>query len=240
MLNGKIGVWTHNAFRCYGHLHDLKNLGFDYIAVKITDGASAFSPVTCRGLCLLAGRAALPVAAWSYVYPENILETIAAIKDNLPAGCTDLILDCEAEWENKPAALAHELCHGIAEATGHTVSLYLSSFCNPTAHPLPYEAFLSHCQGFMPQVYQEGTTPLSAPVERLQNESTAMAKHALGGQLIPTINVPELVPRVRGYQGFNVWLADGVQLEPGQIRAAGDDMGVIGYQSAWMAALTAK
>ncbi len=239
-LENKVGIWTHNTFKCYGHLHDIKNLGFDYLAVKITDGARAFCPGQRQGLSVLAARVPLEICAWAYVYPDNIPETITAIKANLPESCTDLILDCEVEWENKPPELAHELCSGIAEATDHKVSLHLSSFCNPSEHPLPYEAFLAHCESLMPQVYVEGQTPLSAPVARLKNESVPMAAHSLGKQLIPTINVPELVPYARGHCGFNVWLWDGVQLGPGQTRAAGDDMGVIGYEHLWAAALIAK
>ena len=245
-LAGKRGLWIHETAKAIGHLHEIQALGFDYLCVKIADGERPYFPAEAKQLCADADTINLPVVAWAYVYPKNIINTIATISANIPKGCQHLVLDAEAEWESPDGDtynkenLASLLCHGIASSTNHAVQLWLSSFVNPSAHNLPYAAFLAHCSGFMPQAYAEGNTPLSTVIARLKSESLPMAQKSLGKSLIPTINTPELVPLISGIaptHGFNVWLYDGVQLAPGVPRPAGDDMGVAGYEKQWQKVL---
>lgn len=242
-LLGKIGVWIHRTDKALGHLHEIQRL-FDYVAVKISDGDSAYYPAARKQFCADAATIGLPVIAWSYVYPKDIPATIQAIVANLPANCRDLVIDAEVDWEKvgNAAALADQLCHGIALATNHRVNLHLSSLYTPKLHPaFPYEAFLSHCQAWMPQSYVEGSTLTSLVAQRTDDQAKPLAAKTLGKMIIPTVNTPGILAALarRGYRSQNVWLYDGVWLPAGKVRKEGEDMGVADYEAQWAPALVA-
>ena len=242
-LIGRIGLWLHVTAKAQGRLHEIQRL-FDYVIVKISDGAHAYSPDDRKALCAAAASIGLPVVAWAYVYPHDIPGTIQTLVDNLPEGCQDLILDAEVEWETvgNAAALADALCHGFAEATNHRINLHLSGLYTPQMHPaFPYAAFLAHCQSFMPQSYAEGATPVSLVAQRTDDQCRPLAARSLGKLIVPTVNTPGMLTALtrRGYRSQSVWLWDGVVLPPDQTRAEGEDMGVDGYQGAWQPALAA-
>lgn len=243
-LIGKIGLWLHVTAKALGRLHEIQNMGFDYVIVKISDGPRAYFPAARKKLCADAATIKLGVVAWAYVYPTNIAATITTIVANLPTSCTDLVLDAELEWEQagNAAALADQLCHGIAEATGHKVALHLSGLYAPDLHPkFPYAAFLAHCVSFMPQSYAEGSTPVSLVAQRTDDQAKPLAAKALGKCIIPTTNTPGMMTALtrRGYRSQNVWLWDGVWLPAGKSRPEGEDMGVMDYTADWTPALAA-
>src|SRR5579862_6867941 len=155
---GQVGLWVHQAETALNHLHDIYNLGFSYILPKMwEDGQLYGDPAAFRQLCADAAGINLAVVPWGYSRPVEIEAQIQIVADHLPANSAGIVLDAEIEWENPGVEpLAHQLGHGIAQATGHRAPLHLSSFYAPQLHPqFPYAAFLAHCESFMPQSYIE-------------------------------------------------------------------------------------
>src|SRR5579863_7048392 len=245
VLDTRLGLWTDDNQSALGHLHDIQALGFEWLAVRAVYHPSLgpplqtqpFQPDAVQQLVKDAATISFPIIAWAYLYPDNIDEQIQVIRQSLPAGCTDLLLDAESEWEQvaDPQTrddTAQALAHGLAEATGHTVALHLSSFYAPDLHPdFPFTAFLAHCQSFMPQSYVVGGTPADLVLQRTLQQSLPLAAATLGKQVIPTVNVPEMLGLVNRpeFGAANVWLWD----------TAGGDLGVQDSQAAWSAAIAA-
>ncbi len=234
-LAEKFGIWTNVTDAVLGHLHEIQGLGFDYLVVRVVhrEGTSTVphSPAAFERILTDAATIGLKVIGWAYVFPDNIQAQINGIAAALPAGIDHLILDAEVEWEHKSADDAHALMHGLALATGHRVSFHLSGFCNPIDHPIPLEAFLSHCQSFMPQAYHIGSTPTSKVMDRVRTQCKGPAANSLGKQLIPTINAPEMLPLMkdRDFAGVNVWLWHDDPLPPQPV----DDKGVQNREALW-------
>jgi len=237
-LSNQLGLWCQDTTSVVGHLNDIQVLGFDYLVVRIVyhpHGASgatvAYEPSTLKKLIANAATMdqPLPIYAWAYVYPTNIAGQISGIAAAMPANCENLILDAEVEWESLAggAALAGQLAHGIAEAIDHRADLHLSSFCNPSDHPLPYTAFLAHCQSFMPQAYKIGATSAQTVLGRTLAQAVPVGQQSLGNLIIPTVNVPSMLDLVNRhpdtFSGSNVWLYDG----------SGGDVGVSGNEDQW-------
>ena len=229
---GQIGLWIHRAETALGHLHEISKLGFTYTLPKMwEDGQFYGDPAAFRQLASDAAGANLAVVPWGYCRPVEIEAQIQVVADNLPANAAGIVIDAEIEWEKAGVELvAHQLAHGIAQATGHRAPLHLSSFYAPNLHPqFPYAAFLMHCQSFMPQSYIEGGTPADLVVSRTMTQAYTLAKQA-GRVLIPTVNTPALLPLLRsaGVRTANVWLWDGDN----------QDTGVLGRESLWTPAIT--
>ena len=242
-LQKTLGLWVEDTSTVDGHLHDVQNLGFQYLIVRIVyhpNGAGgdtvAYQPDTLKSILADAATIDFPVYAWAYVYPQNIDGQVAAITAALPAGCANLVLDAEIEWENVEgsADFADQLAHGIAEATNHQTALHLSSFYAPQLHPtLPWVNFLNHCESFMPQTYRYGATTADTVITRTLAQDPDLAKGSLGGLLVPTSNQPDILQEICAnaatFAGANVWLWDG----------SGGDPGVSGNGDAWSAAIQA-
>ncbi len=234
-LEGRFGVWTNVTEAALGHLHEVQGLGFDYLVVRVVhrEGSTTVphSPQSLKQLLFDAKTIGLKVIAWAYVFPNNIQVQIDGIAAALPEGIDHLILDAEDEWHNADTSVVDELFHGIAEATGHRVNLHLSSYCNPDDHNIPVDAMLAHCQSFMPQAYHIGNTPISRIMMRVQDQCVGPASRSLGGQLIPTINAPEMLPQMKNKQfmGVNVWLWHDDPLPPQPL----DDKGVQNREALW-------
>lgn len=230
---GQVGLWIHQAETALGKLHDIAALGFAWIAPKMLEDGSLYGDVAAfKQLCADAATIGLPVVPWGYSRPREIDAQIAVVSANLPTNAAGIIIDAEVEWETGGSfALAHQLCHGIAEAIEHRAPLHLSSFYDPALHPqFPYTAFLTHCQSFMPQSYVEGGTPASLVIGRTMLSAYTLASQS-GRALVPTVNTISLLPLLKkaGDYGCSVWLLDG---DPGT-----SDAGVIGFEDAWKAAL---
>ncbi|HEX5324701.1 MAG TPA: hypothetical protein VFW40_13010 [Capsulimonadaceae bacterium] len=228
---GLVGLWVHRPETALNHLHEIQSLGFSYILPKMwEDGALYGDPAIFRQLVADADSINLGVVPWGYSRPQEIEAQIQVVADHLPASAAGIVLDAEGEWE-KPGVemLAHQLCHGIAQATGHRAPLHLSSFYAPALHPnFPYAAFLAHCASFMPQSYVEGSTPADLVVGRTMLQAYTLAKQC-GKALVPTVNAPVLLPLLRtaGVTSTNVWLWDGDS----------EDAGVQGRESVWQPAV---
>ncbi|MEO7716342.1 MAG: hypothetical protein ABIY70_09060 [Capsulimonas sp.] len=234
----QIGLWLHLTSRAIDHLHAIQDDGFDYVLVKIADGASAYHPDDARRLVKDAGAIKLGVAAWCYVYPRNIVATIQAIVASIPPGVTELVVDAEKEWEEYCAAngaeaakkLADQLMSGIAAATGHRVNLHLSSFWSPSIHSqIPYKAFASHCATWQPQAYYapgSKRTPASILAGSL-SEGAVLSVSCMGRACVATINDTAFLPtlKARGIKGFSVYVWDpegdaAVSINPQKWKAA--------------------
>ena len=226
-FDNRIGLWAHFTPRVLGHLHEIRDLGFDYLVVKIADRTSAYHAGSLHQLTLDAASIGFPLVAWAYVYPDNIDAQIAALQNNIPPGVTDLILDAEVEWEHdlQAAATAEALCHGFAEATNHQVAMHLSGFYASDFHPqFPYDAFLAHCASWMPQAYQFAGTSVATVMDRVNNQAVPLAQKSLEQALVVTVNTPDMLTAAAGgFNALNVWLWDG----------DGQDLGVDGRQQLW-------
>src|SRR5579883_1116608 len=192
---GQVGLWIHRTETALNHLHDIQSLGFTYILPKLwEDGAVYGDPAAFRQLAADAALIDLPVVPWGYSRPQEIEAQIQVVADHLPANAAGIVIDAEGEWEKAGVEmLAHQLCHGIAQATGHRAPLHLSSFYAPRLHPqFPYAAFLTHCESFMPQSYVEGGTPPDIVTGRTMVQAYTLA-HQCGRALVPTVNDPALL-----------------------------------------------
>src|SRR5580658_5434508 len=82
----------------------------------------------------------------------------------------------------------------------------------PNLHPLPYAAFLAHCESFMPQVYRVLPTSVNTVMTSTLDQCPPLAHQSLGGSLIATVNRPEMLTAVSAhatsFDGANVWLWD--------------------------------
>ena len=235
-----LGVWVHDTATAQNNLHRMADLGFDYVSLKISDGTTAYDPAALRQVAcdIAAARLDLPLVAWSYCYPDNIQSQIDVIVKHLAViGASDLILDAEAEWEGADPSLATLLAHGIAVATGHKVTLHLSSFYWPSAHPsFPYDAFIEHCATWMPQSYKESAdADLATILARTTEGALSVGGASLDRATVPTVNRPEVLTAIGAdYDAMSVWLwrAD-----------AGDttdlDEGVWGHGAEWETAIAA-
>ena len=230
---GTLGVFVHHAATTTDELHAICALGFDYICLKVSDGARQYEPAALASAIHAANAITLPVVAWDYVYPGDASEAgIAALAGALPAGVEHLILDADSEWETAGASeAANSLCHGIAEATEHKIALHLSSFYATAEHrAFPWRDFLSHCASFMPQSYMEGITSASKVIGRTRLQAAALAR-ICKVEMVPTVNAPALLGLLpaMGAPAANVWLWDG----------DGQDQGVRGREAAWKPAIDA-
>lgn len=233
-FDGKVGLWTHFTPKAIGHLKEICDLGFDYLIVKVADGRSAYHPDAFHRLAAEAASLGLPLAAWAYVYPDHCDEQVKILKESLPKGVTELVLDAEVEWEQNIHAFqtAGDFCHAIAAATGHKVQLHLSSFYASDFHHLfPYESFLGHCASWMPQAYQVAGTTVETVIQRVESQALPLAQISLDRSLIPTVNSPAMLRAASdaGFHSLSVWLWDG----------DGQDLGVKGRQQMWADAIAA-
>ena len=211
-LTKHIGLWVHEPTSALGHLHEIKALGFTYLLVKLADGRSAFQPNATRALLAAAASMSLPVVPWVYAYPGESGAVARAVEALLPAGCADLVVDMEKEFETGPsgAAEAEALLHAVAVATGHRVALHLSSFWSPLLHSqFPFAAALRHCASWMPQSYYEGGS--RTPAEILSGSLAEAASVTLPSQpVIPTVNGTAFVPllKAKGITGWSAYCWD--------------------------------
>ncbi|BDI29379.1 hypothetical protein CCAX7_14300 [Capsulimonas corticalis] len=237
---GRVGLWCHDPQTILGHLHDAAAIGADYVLFKISDGASSYHGVDNKTLVHDAATIGLQLGAWAYVRPSNTPAQIQTIIVNIPAGVTDLVLDAEVEWEayakahgeDATKALVDQLCHGIAEATGHRVTLHLSSFWSPQLHPaFPFAAFMGHCATWQPQAYLEpGTTRTPAGIlSGAVTQGRPLIKLLPGQRLVPTINNTAFLPFVKllGFSNFSIYVWD----------PADGDAQVAVNKAAWTAAI---
>lgn len=239
-LRNSLALWVSDTSTAIGNLHHLVDLGFTRLIVCLVKHDHVphtypYQPDNLKRLLDDAASIGLPVDGWIYGYPTGIeqqVSTIAAVV-NAHHQIQNLILDMEVEWERADPALAEQFCHSLAVATAHRVPLYLSSFDNPSSHPLPYEAFLKHCAGFMPQSYQVDGTPVRTVMSRTMKQSAPLAAGSLGKEFVPTVNSPAILAALAATPGpaiaVNVWCYDG----------GGVDRGVRGHESEWGAAIAA-
>ena len=227
----RIGLWIHNSASAIGHLHEIQSYGFDYICIKIADGAQGYHPADAKQLSKDAENIEFPIMSWSYIYPwVDPYNQVSAIKENLPHGCIDIILDAEGEWENNQGAthaisLIAEIKKQIPNA-----QLWLSSFYCPSLHAqFPWKEFMAVCVGFMPQAYQEGSTPEDTIKGRMK-----YSPFFEGKKIIPTVNTPRMLDILQSnFNELNVWLWDGTGIENSQMKNPGEDEGVRGLHGLW-------
>lgn len=237
-----LALWVSDTSTAIGHLHEIKAMGFDRLNVCLVKHhvpeAYPYQPNSLAQLLTGAASIGMPVDGWVYGYPNGVdqqISTIAAIL-NAHTQIENCTLDFEGEWEHVSGDLgspAHTFPHNLATDTNHRVALYLSSFDNPSGHPLPYPALLSHCAGFMPQSYQVDNTPVHLVMERTVNESAPLAAGSLGKEFKPTVNSPATLSALAAAPGtasaVSVWCWDG----------GGVDMGVRGHEQEWASAIKA-
>ncbi|BDI33373.1 hypothetical protein CCAX7_54240 [Capsulimonas corticalis] len=240
-FTNRIGLWAHLTSRMLGNLHDVQAMGFDDILVKVDDGRSPYHVADAQRILKDAKTINLPVAAWCYVYPDNIADQVKSIAASIPAGVTELVVDAEAEWERfaaahgEPACIAavHQLMSRIAAATGHRVNLHLSSFWSPQLHPeFPFRAFMIHCATFQPQAYLEpgGTRSAASILSGALSEGASVVRARPGQALVPTINNTQMLATLKARQikSFSVYVFD-----------PEGDAAVVDHETEWKNALTA-
>lgn len=239
-LKNSLALWISDTSTAIGKLHDIKSMGFDRLIVRIVvhspvPVAVAYQSANLKQLLADALTVGLAVDAWFYGYPTGITQQVSTIASILNAHpeISNVVMDMEAEWEKAAPGLADQFAHSLAIATNHRVAMHLSSFDNPSSHAVPYAAFLSHCEGFMPQSYQVDSTPVPLVMKRTFHESAPLAAGSLGKEFIPTVNTPAILAALAAAPGtataVNVWCFDG----------SGVDMGILGHEHEWAPSIAA-
>ena len=240
-MKNRLGLWSNDTSTLLGNLHGIQSLGVDsLICCLVKHSPPVAFPYQADILHQVIEDAAsigMDVNTWSYGYPDGISQQVQATSAAIPHGVQNHILDMEIEWEGQSAALADQYAHDLAEMTSHRIALHLSSFCNPSAHPIPYAAFLAHCESLMPQSYLVPPDPpdfASTVLSRTLGECPPLVINSLGGELIATVNCPEMLTAIAHagpshFAGANIWLWDGM----------GGDMGVRGVEGKWASAIAA-
>ncbi len=138
-----------------------KQLGLDGFIVKAHDGSTVWSQF---GQVIAPLKAAgFTVAAWGYVYANDVSGESAAAQTVIDLGADWYILDAEQSFDNQSTA-ATDLCTAIRSRNPKLIMGY-APFAFPNDHPnFPYAEFSRSCNVCLPQIYWSdfGITPSAA------------------------------------------------------------------------------
>lgn len=220
LISNGVGLWIHQTGNAIGHLHDIQNIGFDYILIKISDGSQGANTYHLDDAARIqkdANSINLPVAFWTYLVPDNIQGQITATLKGLPAGATDLVIDAEIEFEQAPSKIGKvetlnrikDYCTGILKARPN-IKLHLSSFWSVKFHAsLPFGKFSQYCATLQPQCYLQAGSKRTAE-SILSNSLKEYRTISTTVPIVPTINNVEFLPllKAKGIKNCNVYVWD--------------------------------
>lgn len=149
-----------------------KESGSVGLVVKAFDGIEVWPQFAAAQDAVKA--AGLRLAAWGYVYPQNVAQTAQAAKAAVTAGAEFVILDAEVEFETPAGPInAQELGGYLRDALPDTTIGY-TTFALPAFHALfPFVEFSRFCDFVAPQCYwaDAGMNPetmLDQSIQQLQ------------------------------------------------------------------------
>lgn len=242
-----LGLWVHQTKAAIGQLHAIAALDFDYLVVKVADGANTYQAFYLDQVEQGARTLGLPLVAWAFCYPKKGKGQVKAIASACKGrGIKDVVLDMEGAWEYKGAAAdARDFISDLKSAMPG-VRFHLSTFYALSKHPdFPFTTAMTLCESFMPQAYRKGDKTAAQVWEETVAEYTRLGFHSL--TVVPTVDTPDVLETIAAanHSGGDVgagarFMAASVWLWDGDGSNAGDsDIGVMGQEKLWTPAIQA-
>lgn len=217
ILRDMLGVWVWDTDMqgIQGTVERVKRHGYNWIAVKAQDGASAYRPGsqqldTWRHVC---ERHGIHFGVWGFLYGQDpYAEAHVAAEVVNHHGAQFYIADAESGYENNVGA-NHVFANVFQHEHPHLPKA-LSSFGRIDFHPLDWHTWKRHGYTFMPQAY--------ADVSNLLHPATCIevargiwhpSEMAVTLEAAPHISADtygqwtHAAARL-GVRGFNIWRAD--------------------------------
>jgi hypothetical protein len=129
--------------------------GVGYVLIKSGQDADFWSARYTPETVGVFSRRGLPVLAWVYVTPGDVLGTIRAVtRAAAVPGTTGVVLDVETEFEGAWRDQARAVCEGIRDRLPGIWLGYTSFGWVGFHSDFPWHTFDRYCgDGFFPQVY---------------------------------------------------------------------------------------